>query len=254
MLVTPADHVIEPVQEFRRVVQVAEQMAEEHPKSLITFGISPTYPATGYGYIHRGPEAANRQGVTIYQVQAFKEKPTRDVAERLVASGEYFWNSGIFVWKASTILDALKQRQPKIYEAVSRIAGAWKSPTREATLRREYDKLEKISIDFAVMEQAKDVLAIQAPYRWDDVGSWLALERLHPQDSDHNTILGTHCGIRTKHCIVVSGQDHLVATAGVKDLLIVNDGNATLVADRREEETVKQIVEFLRKKGLEIYL
>src|SRR5205823_5589012 len=104
------------------------------------------------------------------------------------------------------------------------------------------------------MEHAKEVLVVQAPYRWDDVGSWLALERLQPQDADHNTIVGKHCGVRTKNCVIVAGNDHLIATAGVKDLLIVHDGNATLVADRREEETVKQLVEILRKKGLENYL
>ncbi|HEY1375812.1 MAG TPA: sugar phosphate nucleotidyltransferase, partial [Gemmataceae bacterium] len=103
MVVTPADHVIEPTAEFQRAVRAAAQVAEEHPDALITFGIPPTFPATGYGYIHRGPEVARRQGVPVYQVAAFREKPAADVAERFVASGEYFWNSGIFVWKVSAI-------------------------------------------------------------------------------------------------------------------------------------------------------
>jgi mannose-1-phosphate guanylyltransferase len=254
MLVMPADHVIEPVQEFLRAAHVAEAMAEEHPTALVTFGIPPTYPATGYGYIHRGTEVARRQGIGVYRVQAFREKPSPDVAERFVASGEYFWNSGIFVWKAATILDALRERQPKLYAAVQRVAEAWATPEREAVLRREYEALERISIDYAVMEHAKDVLVVQAPYRWDDVGSWLALERMHPQDAEHNTVLGTHCGLQTKGCVIVAEAGHLIATVGVENLLIIQDGDATLVADRRNESTVKQLVELLNKKGLEKYL
>src|SRR5689334_6948613 len=122
MLVTPADHVIEPVQEFRRAVHVAEQLAEEHPAALVTFGIPPTYPATGYGYIHRGAEVARRQGIGAYRVQRFVEKPPADQAERFVASGEYFWNSGIFVWKVATILGALRERKPKLFAAVQSVA------------------------------------------------------------------------------------------------------------------------------------
>src|SRR5436309_3325819 len=128
MLVMPADHVIEPVQEFRRAVHVAEQMAEEYPGALITFGIQPTFPSTGYGYIHRGPERAKRQGVSVFQVRGFREKPNHDLAERFLVSGEYFWNAGIFVCKAATILEALQKRQAKLSAAVQRIARAWPTP------------------------------------------------------------------------------------------------------------------------------
>jgi mannose-1-phosphate guanylyltransferase len=254
MLVMPADHVIEPIQEFRRAVQAAEQMAEEHVGALITIGIPPTYPAIGYGYIQRGPAVAQRQGIGVFKVQAFREKPSRDTAERFLASGEYYWNSGIFVWKAGTILDALRGRQPKLHDAVQRIADAWNTSDRQAAFRREYERLDRISIDYAVMEHAKEVLVIQAPFRWDDVGSWLALERLHPQDADSNTVLGLHCGLKTKGCVITADSGHLIATVGVENLLIVQDGNATLVAHRSEEGAVKQLVEHLKQKGLEDYL
>ncbi len=183
MLVMPADHIIEPVQEFRRAVHVAEQMAEEHPATLITFGIPPTYPATGYGYIHRGQEIAcpspqplspkgrreqtiplspaagergwgEGQDVKVFRVQAFREKPSQELAEQFVSTGEFFWNSGIFVWKAATILHALRERQPGLCAAVERIADAWPTSERAAVLRREYKALERISIDYAVMEHA----------------------------------------------------------------------------------------------------
>jgi mannose-1-phosphate guanylyltransferase len=254
MLVMPADHVIEPVHQFRRAAHVAEQMAEENPTAFITFGIPPTFPSTGYGYIQRGPFLANRQGISVYRVQAFKEKPKPDTAERFVASGEYYWNSGIFVWKVETIVNALRERQPKLAAAVERIADAWSTPQREAVFRREYERLERISIDYAVMEHSKNGLVVQAPYQWDDVGSWLALERMHPQDADGNTVLATYCGITTRGCVITADPGHLIATIGVENLLIVQDGDATLVADRREEGTVKQMVELLKKRGLEKYL
>jgi mannose-1-phosphate guanylyltransferase len=254
MMVMPADHIIEPTQEFRRAAHVAEQMAEEHPSALITFGIVPSFPATGYGYIHRSGEVAHRQGIGVYKVEAFKEKPPSELAERFVASGDYFWNSGIFVWKVATILAALKERQPKLHAAVLRIAEAWSTPERERVLAREYEGLDKISIDFAVMEHAKEVLVVQAPYRWDDVGSWLALERMHPQDAHDNTILATHSGINTTGCVIVGDAGKLITTIGVSNLLIIQDGDATLVADRREESTVKALVEQMKKKGLESYL
>ena len=114
--------------------------------------------------------------------------------------------------------------------------------------------MRRDSIDYAVMEDAKEVLVVQAPYRWDDVGSWLALERMHPQDADDNTVLATHCGLQTNHCVIVGDAGRLIATIGVENLLIVQDGDATLVADRREEGTVKQLVELLKKKGLDKYL
>jgi len=254
MLVMPADHVIEPTQEFHRAARVAEAMAEEHPSGLVTFGIVPNFPSIGYGYVHRGREVASRQGVSVYRSLGFKEKPPAELAEQYVASGEYYWNSGIFVWKVGTILDALEKQQPKLFAAVQRIAAAWGSPEGERALREEYEALDKVSIDFAVMEKAPEVLVVQAPFRWDDVGSWLALERMHPQDADGNTVLGLHCALKTRDTLVVADPGHLIATVGVDNLLIVQDGNVTLVADRRDEATVKQLVDLLKKKGLEKYL
>ncbi len=254
LIATPADHVIEPVQEFRRAAHVAAQLADEHPEALITFGITPTFPATGYGYVHRGPELAHRQGVSVSRALAFHEKPQADVAERFLVSGSYYWNSGIFVWRAGAVLGELRRQQPRLYTAVQRIAEAWPTADRQEVFRREYEALGRISIDKAVMEHAHEVLVVQAPFRWDDVGSWLAVERMHPQDADGNTILAAHCGLSTKNCIVVADSGHLIATAGIADLLIVQDGDATLVADRRDEGAVKLLVELLKQQGLEKYL
>ncbi len=256
MIVMPADHVIEPVQEFRRAAHAAEQLAETHPNALITFGIPPTFPATGYGYIHRGAQRDQRQGITAYHVNAFKEKPKFEVAERYVASGEYYWNSGIFVWKAATILAELKTHKPKLIECINRIVDVWGTPRQDEVFLYEYANAEKISIDFAVMENAKEVLVVQAPYQWDDVGSWLALERRNPQDAEGNTVQANHLGIKTSRCVVVSDDpQHLIATIGINDLIIIKDGDATLITTRQEEGTVKEIVDLLKRTpGLEKYL
>jgi mannose-1-phosphate guanylyltransferase len=251
MIVTPADHVIEPTAEFARAVRAATMVVDEHPSALVTFGIVPTFPATGYGYIHRGPALEARQNVPAYRVQSFREKPSFEVAEQLIASGEYFWNSGIFIWKAATILGELRKHKPAIAAGVERIAAAWPD---EAVLREIYPTLEKISIDFAVMEHAAEVIVLQAPYQWDDVGSWLALERMHAQDADGNTVMAEHCGIRTSGCVIAGDPGRLIATLGVKDLLIIQDGDATLVADRHDESNVKLIVEKLKEQKRDSFL
>lgn len=250
--VMPADHVIEPVQEFRRALHAAEQFVHDHPDKLITFGIRPSFPATGYGYIQRGASVGSRQNVAAYQVVEFAEKPPAETAERYVASGQYDWNSGIFVWKPRTILAELHARKPAIHELVIRIAEAWDSPNFERVFRTHYPTAEKISIDFAVMQDAAregKVLVLTAPFTWDDVGSWLALERRNPQDADHNTILANHCGLQTQRCVIVGDPDRLIATYGVSDLLIIQDGNAVLVAARQYEDKVKEIVEKLKSTG-----
>lgn len=250
ILVTPADHVIEPAQEFRRAARAAEQVVEENPRSLLTFGIPPTYPSTGYGYVHRGEAMTPRQGVGVFRVRGFREKPPLEEAEAFVASGASYWNAGIFVWKAATILDAVKTYEPEMYAGVTKIAAAWGTPEGEKTLNDVYPTLKKISIDFAVMQKYPDIVTVQAPYRWDDVGSWLAVERMHPQDADGNTVLATHAGLETRDCVVVGEQGRLIATMGVSDLVIIQDGDATLILPRSREGDVKALIDHIRAKNL----
>jgi mannose-1-phosphate guanylyltransferase len=253
IIVMPADHLIEPEAEFHRAVLTAAAFADEFPDALFTFGIPPAFPSTGYGYIHRGAKAAERNGVAVARVQAFKEKPTEEVARQFVASGEYDWNSGIFVWKARTILAQLEQHRPDMHAAVRKIAAAWDTPNREEVFRSEYEGIKGTSIDFAVMEKAPLRMVVRAPYKWDDVGSWLALERHNPQDAAGNTVQGRHLGIDTTGCVISSEGDHLIATIGVDDLLVIHVGDATLVARKSDEGRVKEIVEKL-KQGQGQYL
>lgn len=254
MLVMPADHVIEPAQEFRRIAHAAAQLAEENPGALITFGIVPTWASTGYGYIQRGEELGARQSVAVHRVQKFREKPNEEVARDYVGSGDYYWNAGIFVGKARTFLDQLEKHEPEMHAGLCRIAAAWGSSRQEAVLSDTFPSLKKISIDFAVMERAQEVLVMRAPYQWDDVGSWLALERLHPQDAESNTIQARHIGVDTKNCVIVGDATKVIATIGVSNLVIVQDGDCILIADRSKESDVKKIVEQIAKQGLEHYL
>lgn len=187
-------------------------------------------------------------------MQRFEEKPPAERAERFLQSGEYDWNSGIFVWRAETVLAEFRRHKPGIAERVARIADAWQRPEQAETFAREYESIEKISVDFAILEKAAEVLALRAPYQWDDVGSWLALERRNPQDADGNTIQGLHVGFDTERCVIASDAEHLIATLGVRDLLIIQSGNATLVARREDEAAVKKIVDALKSQGFGNYL
>jgi mannose-1-phosphate guanylyltransferase len=257
IIVMPADHAIEPAQEFRRAVHAAEQFASDFPDALLTFGIKPTFPATGYGYIHRGEHTGTRQGVNISKVLRFKEKPKEPEAEQFVASGDYFWNSGIFVWKPAAILGELQRRKPLIHAAVLRISAAWGSESGPEVFRKEYEKVEAKSIDFAVMQDAAEagkVLVMHAPYQWDDVGSWLALERRNPQDASGNTVQALHAGVDTKNCVIVSDPGHLIGTLAVEDLIIIQNGNATLITTRKGESRVKELVDKIKAQGLGQYL
>ena len=254
MVAMPADHIIEPEATFRKTIQAAEQLAGEFPKALITFGVPPTFPATGYGYLHRGAEIASRLGASAYRIQAFKEKPDATTAERYVATGQFYWNSGIFLWRASTILNEFRTRRPQIYDAVRRIAEAWPAKNRTTAFQLAYEPLPKMSIDYAIMEGCADGLVVHAPFHWDDVGSWQAIERRNPQDADGNTVLATHSGLGTKNCLIAGETNRLIATAGVENLVIVQDGDATLIADKRDEAAIKKLVEHLKKSGWDKYL
>ncbi len=254
VVVTPADHLIEPARLFQNTLLAAEQYLTEYPQALLTFGIPPTFPSTGYGYIHRGEALGRRQGIDGFRVQRFEEKPPAERAERFLQSGEYDWNSGIFVWRAETVLAEFRRHKPAIAERVARIADAWQRPEQSEVFTREYDSIEKISVDFAILEHAAEVLTLRAPYQWDDVGSWLALERRNPQDAAGNTIQGLHVGFDTQGCVIASDAQHLIATLGVRDLLIIQSGNATLVARRDDEAAVKKIVDALKSQRLEDYL
>jgi len=258
MVVMPADHVIRPAEQFHRAIEHARQLVEERPERLVTFGIPPTYPAESFGYIERG-QGLESPLVTpdvppTHAVRQFREKPNADVARQYVEAGNFLWNSGIFVWKASTIWTALERFEPDMFQHLVSIVESIGSPQFSDVFHREFAAIEGRSIDYAVMERADEVVVVETPFSWDDVGSWQAIARLGGTDDAGNTILGKHLGIDTSGTIVRGDQDHLIVTLGVKDCIIVRTPDATLVADKHSEEAVRQVVKLLEQRGWDEYL
>ncbi len=251
MVVLPADHVIRPDEAFRQALSLGAELVQDSPRRLITFGIRPTYPAETFGYIERGPQltAPPDAVAPVYRVLRFREKPSAEVARQYLQQGTFYWNAGIFVWKAATILEELERRRPEMAAHLKAIADAWETPQARDVLVREFSAIEGVSIDYAVMEHAEDVAVVEAPFEWDDLGSWQALARLHGCDADGNTILARHLGLDTNDCIIRGPDDHLIVTLGLKDCLVVHTPDATLVADRRREESIRRLVGLLEERG-----
>jgi mannose-1-phosphate guanylyltransferase len=255
MVVMPADHVIRPAEKFQAAIRQAGEMVDTSPARIVTFGIKPSYSAEIFGYIQRG-EAIRQPGpaAATFQVKQFKEKPDSVTAKKYVDSGEYYWNSGIFVWKTATILDALRKRQPEMLGHLEKIVAAWETKDRDAVFECEFGAIKPISIDYAVMEHATDVAVIEAPFEWDDLGGWQSLARLLGRDENGNTIVGQHLGLDTNGTIVRSEGGHLVVTLGLTDCIIVHTPNATLVANKHNEEQIRQVVKRLEELGWSDYL
>jgi mannose-1-phosphate guanylyltransferase len=253
MAVLPSDHLIRPDAVFRDALTLAEKLVAEDPQRLLLFGVRPTYPATGFGYIERG-ESIGAAKAGAYAVASFREKPARDVAEEYVASGRFYWNCGIFVWRADRILAALATHEPDMHARLMRIASSLGTSQADAVLTAEFPEMRSVSIDYAVLEREPGSVVVEAPYEWDDLGSWQALARLHGADADGNTVFGQHRGIGTRDCIVRSSGEHLVATIGMENCIIVHTDDATFVARRDDEDSIRRLIELLRERGDERFL
>jgi mannose-1-phosphate guanylyltransferase len=256
MAVMPADQVIDPAVKFQEAIRAAAGIVEGQPQRIVTFGIKPTHAATTFGYIERADKQGPPQGscLDVYRVDRFREKPPADVAKEYVESGRFYWNSGIFVWKAATIVAALEERQPEMVARLRRIVAAWEQPNRDEVFLREFAAIRGISIDYAVMEHAKDVAVIESPFTWDDVGTWQAVARLVGADAEGNTISGRHLAIDTHGSIIRTSEDHLVATVGIDDLIVVHTPDATLVAKRHDEEAIRKVVKMIEERGWTAHL
>ncbi len=246
MAVMPADHVIRSTDKFQAAMEQATAMVQAEPNQIVTFGIRPTYPAEIFGYIQRGEPAL---AAGCYPVKQFHEKPTATAAAAYLASGDYYWNSGIFVWKAQTILDALAKRQAKMLAHLETIVEAWGTEGQHEVFTKEFTAIEGISIDYAVMEDAQNVAVLEAPFDWDDLGGWQSLTRLLGTDGNQNTIVGKHLGLNTTGTIVRTSDDHLVVTLGLEDMIVVHTPDATLVANKNDEESIRKIVQELEARN-----
>lgn len=252
MVVLPADHLIEGEEEFRQVLRTGERLARE-TEALVTIGIKPTYPSTGYGYIQFGDLLDDRDGVQAYRVKTFAEKPTLEVARRFLESGDFLWNSGIFIWKTETILRHIEELLPELYNGLLEIEKALGTPEEAEVVKRVYCQIRSVSIDYGVMEHAKNVIVLKATFSWNDLGTWEEVYKISPKDENGNAITGLVVHKDTKNSLIDSPH-RLIATLGVENLVIVDSGDAILICHRDKAQEVRDVVEILRRKGLKEYL
>lgn len=255
MLVLPADHVISTDAQFQDCMSSGVKLIEQSPERLVTFGIRPSYAAESFGYVQRGEALADSGISGAFRVASFREKPDRQTAEQYLTAGTYDWNSGIFMWRADTILNALRRFEPEMMKHIDAISADMGSPGFEVTLQREFSKIDGRSIDYAVMERYPDVCVIEATFTWDDVGSWQSIGRLTEPDEQGNCVRGKFLPIQSQRMIVF-GEDpeHLVVTIGMQDTIVVHTPGATLVAPKDQEERVREVVKQLQAREWDAYL
>lgn len=242
MLVLPSDHLIGYENIYIKTLQTAIRTAEEG-NNLVTIGITPAYPETGYGYINFGKEAGD-----AYEVERFVEKPDLPTAKKYLASGKYLWNSGMFVWKASAIMYNMKQFMPEIHDGAVRIGDSYGTDSYEETLIKEFTAFTSESVDFGIMEKASDIYTIPGSFGWDDVGSWLAVERINETDDKKNYFDGDVIAVDSERTTVCGGK-RLVAAIGTRDIVIVDTDDVLLVCSKNNTQDVKKVIAQLKEHG-----
>ncbi len=242
MMVLPSDHLIGIEEIYINTLKQAVNVAEKG-NNLVTIGITPTYAETGYGYINFGAESNG-----AYEVERFVEKPDMETAEKYLASGKYLWNSGMFVWKISSIMGNIQKFMPAVYEGAVKIGEAFGTPQFNEVLEREFSTMPSESVDFGIMEKADNIYTIPGSFGWDDVGSWLAVERINDTDENNNYIEGNACISDIKNTTICGGK-RLIAAVGVEDLIIVDTDDAVLVCSKNSTQDVKKIIAKLKDQG-----
>ncbi len=246
MACLPADHNITRPDKFRQVLLVAEQVAQQG--HLVTLGIKPDHPHTGYGYVEAGERLVDFGEHAVYRVQRFTEKPDELTARRFVAGGRHLWNSGMFIWKASVILDEIEKQLPHLHACLTEIEQALGAEEEREVLEQTWSLVEKETIDFGVMEKAENVVVIPVEMGWSDVGSWASLIELLPGDGEGNVVVGRHVGLDTRGSLIYSPH-RLVTTVGVENLIVVDTEDAILICAADRAQDVKALVEQLDENG-----
>ena len=253
-----ADHIIEPVEDLLKIVERGFELAERDDSTLVTFGIAPTHPATGYGYLQLGDKLGN--GLVVDE---FKEKPEQAVAEKYFAAGpeKYLWNSGMFVWKGSTVMECIRRYAPENHEKLDHLGRTWNQPTRDADLAEIYPTLNKISVDFAVMEPASQdpdmtVAAVPMPLSWLDVGSWPSFGDTLDKDADGHAASGCKTAhLDSKNILAASDEPgHLITTIGCEDLIVIHTAKSTLVCRADQAEQIKKLHGLVGERVGDAYL
>lgn len=241
MFVLPSDHLIKYDSIFQSTLSDAAEIAERG-ENLVTLGITPDYPETGYGYIKFRPKETLGRA---FRVERFVEKPDLETAKNYLASEQYLWNSGMFIWKVSTILEALNTHLPETYAGLQRIRGAIGTEEEQEVLEREFSALRSESIDYGVMEKAKDIYTLSGSFGWDDVGSWLAVGRIKRSNEFGNVVDGNIVTVDTKDCIIQGGK-RLIAIVGMEDVIVVDADDALLICEKDSAGKIKKVLENLR--------
>lgn len=244
MMVLPSDHLIHAQELYLDILRKATIVAENN-RNLVTIGITPSYPETGYGYI-RYVTGSGKNGV--YQTAEFAEKPDLETAKRYLHEHCYLWNSGMFIWKASSILWNMEQLMPDLYNGIQEIMNHYGTDDFSEVLNAKFPELPSESVDYGIMEKAENIYTIPASFGWDDVGSWLSLERINPKDQNGNFFSGDIVSVDTKRC-TVSGSSKLIALVGIRDIIIVDTPDALLVCHKNNTQDIKKILTELREEN-----
>ncbi len=253
MVILPADHLIKETDLFQEIIKTAVDYAAQND-ALITLGITPTYPETGYGYIQRGEPVTQINGRTIYKVKTFAEKPNLETAQLFLKSGDFLWNSGMFIWKAGTILKEFEQHQPEMAAGFEQIYQSLDTPTMEETIIDVYMRIKSISIDYAIMEVAQSVYIIEADFTWNDVGSWEAAYTISEKDDKQNAISAKNSVVIDSKNNLIYSPKKLVALIDVENLAVVETEDAILICRKDSSQRVKEVVDNLKQRNLEQYL
>jgi mannose-1-phosphate guanylyltransferase len=251
MVSLAADHYIQREAEFREAICAAEEIASRN--FLVTFGVKPSYPETGYGYIEAGDELEHARGWRVYRVKRFVEKPDEQTAARYIATGDYSWNSGMFIWRTSVLLEEFARYLPTLIKQLKDFAAARGTPDERETFDRVWREIESETIDVGIMEKSDRVAVLPLDVGWSDVGNWASLLTILPGDGNRNVVIGDHIGVETRNSLIYSNS-RLIATVGLSDMIVVDTDDIVLVCHREDAQKVKHLVEELKKSQREKYL
>ena len=259
VLVLPSDHIIENTGEFHRVVRCGLKFVNDNG-GIVTLGINPTKPETGYGYIQYDLDKMipvnlddNDVHEKVFKVKTFAEKPNAELAKAFIDSGDFLWNSGMFIFRVDTMLEEIRNSLPEIFESITSLEGSLLDHDFDKKLEFEYSKIKGISIDYGVMERSHEVYTIKSNFGWSDVGSWDEIHNIKEKDVNGNVKSGLTVTMDTKNCLIIN-KDRIVATIGVEDLLIIDTHEGLLVCKKGESQRVKEIVDYLRRKGMDQFI
>ena len=258
VIVLPSDHIIGNVAEFQKVLKTGLNFVNENG-GIVTLGINPAKPETGYGYIQYDLEKMVPVTIDddvhgkVFKVKTFAEKPNLDLAKAFIESGDFLWNSGMFIFRVDTMMNEIQNSIPDVHESLVKLEGSLLDNDFDKKLEFEYSKMKGISIDYGVMEKSHEVYTIKSDFGWSDVGSWDEIYNIKEKDVNGNVKMGTTVTLDTKNCLIVNDQK-IAAVVGVEDLLIIDTDNGLLICKRGESQKVKDVVDYLRRKGMNDYL